>query len=359
MSQTREASQQAQRSLTIVLPAFNEEDNIARAIDQASRVAPRFAHDWEIIVVDDGSRDRTAEVLEGCKRTVPNLTVVRHPRNRGYGAALKSGISLAKKDLIFFCDSDLQFDLNELGDLLKWIGQYDLVIGYRKKRVDPLHRRLNALGWNLLVRLLLGLQVRDIDCAFKLFRREVFDKVRIDAVGAMVNTDILAQARKLGFLIREVPVTHYPRKSGEPSGANVRVVLKAFRELFRLYRKLREMRKHPRVVVPVKLRVGESADGWTEQAVDLSEGGMRCAVDRRYPIGESLRVEILDSDLGPVCLSGRVLRLWECGQRYNVALRFCSLGKGQKQSLRRLIALRGRPRPSPLPVALDLEQKDF
>lgn len=354
--------EQTRRSLTIILPAFNEEANIAEAIDEAARVAPKFTDDWEIIVVDDGSRDRTADVLEACKRSVPRLTVVRHPQNRGYGAALKSGVSLAKKDLIFFCDSDLQFDLNELGEMLKWIGQYDLVIGYRKKRVDPVHRRLNAFGWNLLVRLLLGLHVKDIDCAFKLFRREVFEKVRIDAVGAMVNTDILAQARKLGFLIYQVPVTHYPRKSGEPSGANVRVIVKAFRELVQLYKKLREMRKHPRVSLPVKLRIGKSSDGWTEQTVDLSEGGMRFTTDRRCGIGETLRMEILDSDLGPIDLTGRVLRLREAARGYHVAVRFCSLRTRQRQGLRRLIALRGRPgvpRSSPSPLGAAQGQKAF
>lgn len=330
-------------SLTIVLPAFNEEANIFSAIEQAARVAPNFADDWELVVVDDGSVDRTFEILEECKRTVSNLTVVRHPRNLGYGAALKSGISSAKKDLIFFCDSDLQFDLNELGELVSWIGQYDIVVGYRRKRVDPVHRRLNAFGWNLLVRLLLGLRVKDIDCAFKLFRREVFDKVRIDAVGAMVNTDILAQARKYGFLIHQVPVTHYPRKRGRPSGANVRVIVKAFRELLLLYKKLRELRKHPRVVVTAKLRLGESFEEWSEQTINLSEGGMCFRADRPYAVGEKLSMDILESEIGPIRLPARVVRSGQTDGGYKVAVRFRSLGRSQKQSLMRLIALRGRP----------------
>lgn len=347
------------RSLTIVLPAFNEEANIARAVDQAAEVAPKFADEWEIVVVDDGSQDRTAEVLEACKRTIPNLRIIQHPRNQGYGAALKSGISSAKKDLIFFCDSDLQFNLNELGNLIRWIGQYDVVIGYRKRRVDPVYRRLNAFGWNLLVRLLLGLHVKDIDCAFKLFRREVFDKVRIDAVGAMVNTDILAQAYKFGFLIHQVPVTHYPRKNGEPSGANLAVILKAFRELFRLYNKLREMRKHPRVAANVKWRVPDFSDGWTEQTVDLSEGGIRFVTEKTCGLGERLTMEILDSEIGSIVLSGSVLRLIESERGYEVAVRFRSMGRRQRESIRRLIALRGRPASSTFRLDPAFGQKSF
>ncbi|MDQ1335909.1 MAG: hypothetical protein QG552_2859, partial [Thermodesulfobacteriota bacterium] len=156
--------------------------------------------------------------------------------------ALKSGIQTASKELVFFCDSDLQFHLYELLFLLIGSEQYDIVIGYRAKRRDRLHRRLNALGWRLLVRLLLGLKVRDIDCAFKLFRRVVFRAIKIDAVGAMVNTDILVQATRMGFKIKEVPVAHFARVEGKQSGANLRVILKAFRELIILYHKLHNIR---------------------------------------------------------------------------------------------------------------------
>jgi hypothetical protein len=147
----------------------------------------------------------------------------------------------AKYDLIFFSDSDGQFDLRDLQRLICWSKDYDIVAGYRAKRRDPLHRRINALGWNVLVRLVLGIKIRDVDCAFKLFRREVFDHVQIRCVGAMVNTEILAQATQLGMRICEVKVSHFPRRSGKQSGANVRVVIKAFRELCRLWRKLRHV----------------------------------------------------------------------------------------------------------------------
>jgi glycosyltransferase involved in cell wall biosynthesis len=162
------------------------------------------------------------------------VRTIHHSTNRGYGAALKSGIIAAKHDLIFFTDSDGQFDLKELRQLIRWSDEYQIVAGYRKKRRDPAYRLVNALAWKVLVRIVLGLKVRDIDCAFKLFHREVFNRVQIRSVGAMVNTEILVQAMRLGMRIHEVEVTHFPRQHGKPSGANVRVILKAFRELIRL-----------------------------------------------------------------------------------------------------------------------------
>jgi len=169
----------------------------------------------------------------------PEVRAIHHIDNRGYGAALKSGILAARYDYIFFTDSDGQFDLQELENLIEWAGQYEIVTGYRAKRQDPPHRLINAWGWKTLVRMVLGVKVRDIDCAFKIFQRSVFDRVQIRSVGAMVNTEILAQAMAFGMRIHEVKVSHYPRRYGKPSGANLRVIAKAFRELFRLWGQLR------------------------------------------------------------------------------------------------------------------------
>jgi glycosyltransferase involved in cell wall biosynthesis len=234
------------QSISVVFPAHNEEGNIAKAVEQAIHCLEHLSPDWEIIPVNDGSSDNTGEIIQGLSRQYSRVKGVHHEANRGYGAALKSGIQSASKELIFFCDSDLQFHLYELLHLLIWIEQFDLVIGYRAKRNDRLHRVVNAFGWKVLVSNLLGLKVRDIDCAFKLFRRVVFQAIEIDAVGAMVNTDILVQASRMGFKIKEVPVTHFPRVEGEQSGARLRVIAKAFRELLILYRKLRNI--HPIVL---------------------------------------------------------------------------------------------------------------
>jgi glycosyltransferase involved in cell wall biosynthesis len=226
-------------SLSAIFPAYNEQDNIGKTLLSALKIFPEYVKEWEIIVVDDGSKDKTSDVINQYTMRNSNIRKITHPTNRGYGNALVSGIQAAKHDLIFFMDADLQFDLNEIATFLFWIDKYDLVIGYRAQRRDPFYRRLNAWGWNTLGRLLLNLPVRDIDCAFKLFRRTVFETVSIESVGAMVNTEILAQACRHGFRIKELPVTHYPRVHGEQSGANLTVIVKAFRELIKLYHKLK------------------------------------------------------------------------------------------------------------------------
>ncbi len=220
--------------LSAVFPAFNEELNLEAVVTDALRVLPGITASFEIIVVNDGSRDGTGRVAERLARLSEHVRVVHHPDNRGYGAALKSGIAAARKDLIFFCDSDRQFTLEDLPGLLAWTDRYDIVAGYRRRRQDPAHRRLNARAWNLLVRLLFGLRIRDIDCAFKVFRREIFDRLRIETVGAMVNTEILLRARALGFTLHEVPVRHFPRHFGRQTGARPRVIVKAFYELGRI-----------------------------------------------------------------------------------------------------------------------------
>jgi Glycosyl transferase family 2 len=229
------------RDISVIFPAFNEEGNIRCTVETALKVLPKVATRWEVIVVDDGSSDATALICDDLKARYSQVEVIYHGRNRGYGAALKSGILSAKYDLIFFSDSDGQFDLSDLQQLISWSEDYDIVAGYRAKRHDPLHRRINALGWNALVRLVLGIKIRDIDCAFKLFRRSVFDQVQIRCVGAMVNTEILAQATRLGMRIHQVKVNHFPRRYGKQSGANPHVIVVAFRELCRLWRKLRRV----------------------------------------------------------------------------------------------------------------------
>jgi glycosyltransferase involved in cell wall biosynthesis len=188
----------------------------------------------EIIVVDDGSKDDTkSRTEEYCQRDTRVRTVC-HPNNRGYGAALKSGILASKGDLIFFTDADLQFDIAELESLLVHAGNHDIIAGFRAVRSDPLMRRLNAWGWGKVVNALFELEVKDVDCAFKVFKRRVFEAIPIHSVGAFVNTEILVRAKAAGFSIKQLPVSHYPRAAGEQSGADFRVIAKAFSELYRL-----------------------------------------------------------------------------------------------------------------------------
>ena len=230
-------------SLSTVFPVYNEEKNIEELVRQTTEFLDTLTDEWEIVLINDGSRDRSCELINKLANADGRIVAIHHSVNQGYGAALKSGIQKASKELIFFCDSDLQFHMNELLLFVPWIEQHDLVIGYRANRQDPFHRRLNAMAWNLLVRLVVGLRVKDIDCAFKIFHSYIFEVVEIDAIGAMVNTDILVQVKRMGFSVKEIPVTHFPRMEGEQTGANPKVILKAFKELFLLYHKLKNISK--------------------------------------------------------------------------------------------------------------------
>jgi glycosyltransferase involved in cell wall biosynthesis len=225
------------KSLSVVFPAFNEAGNIRAVVEDALRTVPKLAPIFEIIVVNDGSKDSTGEICDRLAEEFSDVRVVHHPRNRGYGAALKSGIKLARHDLIFFTDADGQFDLNEVAALLEQTDAYDIVAGYRARRQDPPHRLLFARGWNILVRLVFGIKIRDINCAFKLFNRHVFDRVQINSVGAMVNTEIFAQVSRFGMTVKEARVSHFPRRHGKPTGGNPAVIIKAFRELIKIRRK--------------------------------------------------------------------------------------------------------------------------
>jgi glycosyltransferase involved in cell wall biosynthesis len=175
----------------------------------------------------------------------PQVRPIHHAKNKGYGAALRTGLYAARNELIFFSDSDMQFDLNEIDRLLEYIEDHDIVAGYRAKRADPFGRRMNAWGWNMLVRMVLGVNVRDIDCAFKLFRRDVFAKIQLASVGAMINTELLARAAQQHMRIKEVPVSHYPRNAGQQTGANLRVIARAFRELVAMQGRLKPARSLP------------------------------------------------------------------------------------------------------------------
>lgn len=245
------SGQRASCSISAVLPAFNEEAIIERTVRHVADVLRAQASDFEIIVSNDGSRDNTAAVLADLQAREPglHLRIVTHERNRGYGAALASGFDAARKDLVFLTDGDKQFDVTELKDFLPAMdGQTDLVIGWRRQRADPPMRKLNALGWKLLVNLLFGYTARDVDCAFKLFRRRVWESMTVQSRGATFSAEFLIKARRLGFHVKELPVGHFPRTAGSPTGARPDVIVRAFAELFTLWRNLnRDMRADPRV----------------------------------------------------------------------------------------------------------------
>jgi len=225
-------------SLTIALPAWNEAENIGPMLQEVVDVAQSITDDYEVIVVDDGSTDATADEVRRFTATNPNVRLVQHERNQGYGAAVCSGLTSATKDWVFFTDSDRQFVIDEIRLLLQEADHADIVVGYRAPRRDPALRRLYGWGWNFLVSLLFGYTVRDIDCAFKLMRREVVKKLAtlVHSRGATFSAEWMVLARRLGYSIVEVPVTHRSRTAGSPTGARLHVVWRAFRDLvhFRL-----------------------------------------------------------------------------------------------------------------------------
>jgi glycosyltransferase involved in cell wall biosynthesis len=221
-------------SISAVLPAYNEQEVIAQTVEAVDKGLARLSDDFEIIVVDDGSRDATAERLAELQVSYPRLRMVTHPHNRGYGSAVASGFSAATKELVFLTDGDKQFDVAELSEFLPLPDDVDLYVGYRQPRADPWIRRFYGWGWNELVRLLFGPTARDVDCAFKLFRREVWERTHVRSTGATFSAELLVKARHLGFRLRERPVRHYPRPAGSPTGARPSVIARAFKELFRL-----------------------------------------------------------------------------------------------------------------------------
>jgi glycosyltransferase involved in cell wall biosynthesis len=226
-------------SLTIFFPCYNEEANVERVTRAAIEVARRMTEDWEVLIVNDGSRDRTGEIADRLAAEIPGVRAVHNRPNRGYGGALARGFREASKHWIFYTDGDGQFDFNELPALIPLLEEHDIVSCYRLDRQDPLIRKLNALAWTTLVNLLFRIRLRDIDCAFKIYPRTFIERIELHCTGALIDTEMLAKARNLGCTIAQRGVHHYPRTAGQQTGASLRVILRAFRELFRLHGQIR------------------------------------------------------------------------------------------------------------------------
>ena len=233
------SNQSEVNSISVFFPCFNEQENVTRTVEQAQNVLEKLNIDFEIIIVNDGSSDDTGKIADEISSRYDRVKVVHHERNLGYGAALQSGFKAATKEFVFYTDGDGQFDINEMPPLLPMMKQYDIVSCYRLKRQDPFVRKLNGWCWTKLVCLLFGMRIWDIDCAFKLYKREIFDNIKMTSTGALIDTEILARATNKGYHITQKGVHHFPRSAGEQTGANIRVILKAFKELFKLYKQIR------------------------------------------------------------------------------------------------------------------------
>ena len=224
----------AMRSVSVFFPAFNEEAIIEKTVRDALEALTPLTEDVEVIVVDDGSSDGTAAVVERLAAEDGRVRLVRHEHNRGYGAALRTGFGTAVKEFVFFSDADGQFDLKEIAGFLPLVANAPVVVGYRIKRNDPPHRLFIAKTYNLIVRLVFGLAVRDIDCAFKLFRRAALDGIGLESNGAFISSELLIKLRRRGVPIVERGVHHYPRTTGYSKGANAGVILRTIRDIIRL-----------------------------------------------------------------------------------------------------------------------------
>ena len=223
-------------SISLVMPAYNEADNIEPMVAEATPALEANADSHEIIVVDDGSADDTAAVTRRVMESYPNVRLVEHPVNKGFGAAVFSGFTSAEKDWIFYTDADRQFVLSELERFVPYMDDADLIAGYRAPRQDPFMRVFYGKGWSALCTLMFGYTVRDVDCGFKLFRREIIESLapQIASRGATFSIEWLVRAKRAGYRFVELPVTHQPRVAGSQTGANIDVIVRAFRELMQV-----------------------------------------------------------------------------------------------------------------------------
>ena len=228
--------------ISVFLPSHNEEPNVERVVRGFLAELPHVADAYEVIVVNDGSTDKTGAIAYRLASDDSHVRVVHHEKNRGYGGAVISGIRAATRPYIVLADGDGQFDPKEVESLAAYVPEYDVVVGRRIRRADHLMRRINGKAWTLLVRIVLGIGISDIDCGFKLFKREFLEGMELRAHGAMISTELMARVAGRGAKIKEVGVHHLPRLAGEQSGANFTVIARAFKELFTLYGELRAER---------------------------------------------------------------------------------------------------------------------
>lgn len=228
--------------LSVFLPIYNEEDNVESVVLAVKKVLQDVASEWELIIVDDGSTDKSPELIRKLSNSDKRIYVVTHKTNEGYGSSIKTGLYSSKYSWIAFIDSDGQFDFAEIKDFItkRQETNADLVIGYYKKRQVSFSKKATSKLWELMVFILFGLKVRDIDCGFKLISKKVIDTISpLESTrGAFISSELLVKAKRAGFTIAEIPVTHYPRLKGIGTGRNLNVIIKSFVDLLRLWKKL-------------------------------------------------------------------------------------------------------------------------
>ncbi len=229
------------KEISVFFPAYNEEGNIKKTVRDAVRILKKIAKKWEVIIINDGSKDKTLQVARRLGKEDARIRVISHKNNKGYGEALKSGFYNAKYNWIVTIDADGQFDFSEIMKLWEKTDKAEVVIGYRMDRQDLPIRKVFGWGWTLLANLLLGINVCDVDCSFKLVKKEVIKKIsKLESTrGGMISPELLAKASKAGFTIDQVGVHHFPRGEGHQTGADLNVIVKSFVDLLKLWKKLK------------------------------------------------------------------------------------------------------------------------
>jgi len=247
--------------LSVFFPAYNDSGTIASMVIRTVQTASKLTPDFEVIVVDDGSADGTADIADELARTYPQVRAVHHPINRDYGAALQTGFRSAKKELIFYTDGDAQYDPTELTLLWEQIGDADLVNGYKISRADPVHRIFIGRMYHHVVSLMFGLKLRDVDCDFRLMRRTIFERINLEKTSGIICVEMMKKIQDGGFRIAEVPVHHYHRAFGKSQFFNFRRLLRTGRDLLLLWHALVIRRDHQRAgLTPLARRAPDSAN---------------------------------------------------------------------------------------------------
>jgi glycosyltransferase involved in cell wall biosynthesis len=237
---TREDAGLARPSISVFFPAYNDGGTIPSMVLTALMTLRQLTDDYEVMVVNDGSSDYTAAVLAELAARYPELRVIHHEQNQGYGGALRTGFRAATKDLIFYTDGDAQYDPREIARLYEaWSEQVDFINGYKISRSDPLHRVIIGRIYHWTVKLAFGLGLRDVDCDFRLMRREIFDTVHLQSDSGVICVELMKKVQDAGFRIVEVPVHHYHRAYGKSQFFNFRRIWRTGKQLWGLWWKLR------------------------------------------------------------------------------------------------------------------------
>ncbi len=223
-------------SISVFFPAYYDQDNIGKVTEAAVKVLEEIGSDYEVIIIEDGSPDRTGEVADELAQKFPRVKVIHHPVNMGYGATLKDGFISAAKELVFYTDGDNQFDMSDLKKFYDLARYTDIVAGFRIEKQYSPYRKFTSFVYNLILRALFDIPDRDVDCAFKLFPRKLFDQITVESKDAFIDAEIMIKARNLGYSITAIGVHHYPRLDGVSTGARPSVILRTISEIYRYWK---------------------------------------------------------------------------------------------------------------------------